>query len=785
MAGFDPADFDATKLLANGVDIWLKDVFTFPGGSVTIYDGLQTSAIWSDIDSDKPPHAYIFHILADVRGLPLAQFKDQIPDSWSLHCEDVAGSSSFTGIRPKFGPAHYSGISLSTTSTADDTASGSGTALSLDRIPPGRTVSKLRVVTAGTDSRVGFIQELSAGDPTLSGSPGFGNTGSVLRRDGSIYDGFPRAGPGLTWGTGSYLLLAYDSTTGKWWVGSTDATGSSPVWYGNPAAGTGEAWSLNFSTWSPHAAVFGSGGEVFEFLQPVASEIPVGFTAYSPDPSGITLARWFQLAAGLAEDLKGKLTIAPEIDDVLDSFFFVDSQSTFNRDAMAMCGVTGCFLREENSSVHVGRGVNGTSFSVDLAVPAARLLRTSGESALTLSRSSEQDLPAEVRVQAISSEKADKFTEQKARWERGPKPTSVSTRSESYRVQAGMTVNLMQTYASRTLDRMTESRDKASYKLPWQDAIAVQPGNIHTVPEDDLLYTVMVTQASREANRIVAIEAVRLHVAQDYQGTADVGIGFANPVALPTVTGTITGSITPTGSIHASFLGAADGVIVGTMSPVGSLNATASPPGATGTITGSMSPTGSLTGTATSPVVITTWNPSDKSAGVTLSSGNSVATNTAFSWHAVRAVAGKSSGKWAFRVTPVIGTTPEVYIGIATATASLSVGIGQDNNAYGYGSTSGNVYKNGSVQATYFGYSSGQTIDVCVDLDNNRMWVRSSAGTGNWNNSGTADPATNTGGLDISSLAGTKYPAWNGYNTSDSATLASFSPMPSGFSIWG
>jgi hypothetical protein len=376
-------------------------------------------------------------------------------------------------------------------------------------------------------------------------------------------------------------------------------------------------------------AVFGSGGEVFQFLQPVASEIPVGFTAYSPDPSGITLARWFQLAAGLAEDLKGKLTIAPEIDDVLDSFFFVDSQSTFNRDAMAMCGVTGCFLREDNESVHIGRGVNGTTYSVDLAVPAARLLRTSGESALVLPRSSEQDLPAEVRVQAIASEKADKFTEQKARWERGPKPTSVSTRSESYRVQAGMTVNLMQTYASRTLDRMTESRDKASYKLPWQDAIAVQPGDIHTVPEDDLLYTVMVTQASREANRIVAIEAVKLHTAQDYQGVADVGTGFANPVALPTINGVITGSITPTGSLHGVNVGAADGVITGSIAPVGSLNAIASPPGATGTITGSMSPTGSLGGAATAPwtpdalssSTLKAWYKADDAASITSSSG--------------------------------------------------------------------------------------------------------------------------------------------------------------------
>jgi hypothetical protein len=347
-----------------------------------------------------------------------------------------------------------------------------------------------------------------------------------------------------------------------------------------------------------------------------------------------------------------------------------------------------------------------------------------------------------------------------------------------------MTVNQMQTYASRTLDRSTEARDRASYKLPWQDAIKVQPGDIHTIPEDDLLYTMMVTQASREANRIVAVEAVRLHTAQDYQGLADAGTGYANPVALPTINGVITGSITPTGSLHGVFLGASDGVIVGSMSPVGSLHGLGSPPGATGTITGSMSPTGSLTATATSPVTITTWNPSDKNANITLSSSNSVATNTAFSWHAVRAVAGKSSGKWAFRVTPTIGVTPEVNIGIGTSSAALSGGaIGTDNNAYGYAGGNGSIYKNGAILATYQAYASGQTVDVCADLDNNRLWVRRAGG--NWNNSGTADPATNTGGLDISALAGTKYPIWNGYNTSDDATLDTFSPLPSGFSTWG
>src|SRR4051794_29101212 len=58
MARFDPATFDATKLLANGMDIWEKDVFTFPGGTVEIFDGLQLTAVWADIDGAEA-QAYI------------------------------------------------------------------------------------------------------------------------------------------------------------------------------------------------------------------------------------------------------------------------------------------------------------------------------------------------------------------------------------------------------------------------------------------------------------------------------------------------------------------------------------------------------------------------------------------------------------------------------------------------------------------------------------------------------------------------------------------------------
>jgi hypothetical protein len=53
--------------------------------------------------------------------------------------------------------------------------------------------------------------------------------------------------------------------------------------------------------------------------------------------------------------------------------------------------------------------------------------------------------------------------------------------------------------------------------------------------------------------------------------------------------------------------------------------------------------------------------------------------------------------------------------------------------------------------------SAGDRLCVAVDPVNGRAWAR--LNSGNWNNSGTADPATNTGGINISDFGSTLY-AW-------------------------
>jgi hypothetical protein len=101
----------------------------------------------------------------------------------------------------------------------------------------------------------------------------------------------------------------------------------------------------------------------------------------------------------------------------------------------------------------------------------------------------------------------------------------------------------------------------------------------------------------------------------------------------------------------------------------------------------------------------------------------------------------------------------------------------------------GQVFIHGVLIGTGAVWTTGTVIDEAVDLVNNRVWYR--AGGGNWNGSGTANPATNTGGIDISTLNPGPYFAANSlgttvgetYTVNFGATAYSFA-APSGFGNW-
>jgi hypothetical protein len=156
-----------------------------------------------------------------------------------------------------------------------------------------------------------------------------------------------------------------------------------------------------------------------------------------------------------------------------------------------------------------------------------------------------------------------------------------------------------------------------------------------------------------------------------------------------------------------------------------------------------------------------------------------------FAQNAVRALASASSGKKYWEI--IVGTLSSGAAGIANSSAALDSYIG-DANSVGWGSN-GDVSTGGSGGNTWATWDDGDVLCLACDLDNNRIWGR--VGAGNWNDNASADPATNTLGLSISSISGPFFPAISMRPTSGSNDMtANFGASayaqtpPSGFGNW-
>jgi hypothetical protein len=180
----------------------------------------------------------------------------------------------------------------------------------------------------------------------------------------------------------------------------------------------------------------------------------------------------------------------------------------------------------------------------------------------------------------------------------------------------------------------------------------------------------------------------------------------------------------------------------------------------------------------------TTWNPADKLA-VTLTNSDLTATTTATTLNGVRAVRGNNSGKYYFELTATTWTTTNDQVGLALSTATFSTNTGITGKAIITGG--GAIWVNGSNTGVGLGtISSGTVVGIAVDLAANLIWFRI-APAGNWNGSGTANPATGTGGISISAIAGTLYPTFGGGTANSQVGTANFGAtaftgtVPSGF----
>jgi hypothetical protein len=184
-----------------------------------------------------------------------------------------------------------------------------------------------------------------------------------------------------------------------------------------------------------------------------------------------------------------------------------------------------------------------------------------------------------------------------------------------------------------------------------------------------------------------------------------------------------------------------------------------------------------------------TWNPADKSTAITLSNGNLSAQGTSPSGNiGARATSSRSSGQYYFEVK-VTGTVQNCGPGIALAIADMT---GNPNlfNVSLINVANGAVFVNSSTnQGTVVSFAVNDVCCVAVDLTNQKIHYRKNGG--NWNNNATHNPATNTGGFNISFRSSNAVYPFADFSTSTLSILtANFGAtaftqaIPSGFSAW-
>jgi hypothetical protein len=149
-----------------------------------------------------------------------------------------------------------------------------------------------------------------------------------------------------------------------------------------------------------------------------------------------------------------------------------------------------------------------------------------------------------------------------------------------------------------------------------------------------------------------------------------------------------------------------------------------------------------------------TWSTTDKSASLTLTGSNLIATASAGNVSA-RGKDPKRTGKYYLEYTSTTTQGSTSLVGFAAARAPLSA----SNAASSVGPSAlvGNLIGWDTFGTQVLNFNAGVTITtgtvVCyaIDLDNALIWVRSGA-AGNWNNAAANNPATGVGGQSLQAV---------------------------------
>ncbi len=171
----------------------------------------------------------------------------------------------------------------------------------------------------------------------------------------------------------------------------------------------------------------------------------------------------------------------------------------------------------------------------------------------------------------------------------------------------------------------------------------------------------------------------------------------------------------------------------------------------------------------------TTWSATDKTASVTLTGSNLIATSGGAN-QGVRAVDRQLTGKYYWETTCSSWTGSGTSVGVANIFAVLS--SLQTNGTNGcIVFKSGAIFLNGAAASgapTLGARVSGDIIGIALDLNAGLVWFRV-APSGNWNGNAGFAPG-GTGGVNISSLGGAGVPIFPAasFSTSPDAITANF-----------
>ena len=168
---------------------------------------------------------------------------------------------------------------------------------------------------------------------------------------------------------------------------------------------------------------------------------------------------------------------------------------------------------------------------------------------------------------------------------------------------------------------------------------------------------------------------------------------------------------------------------------------------------------------------------------VTVSNDGLTATHSSSGVGSVISTEFFSTGKFYFEVVLQTSTTNADSVGVIKSASAVTTA---NITGVSLGSGSALIYSNGVNTGISLGVSAvGDRYDMAIDLTARQGWIRRNGG--NWNGSGTANPATNVGGVTIAAtVTFAPYAAFNAGANSNAMTAnfgaSAFSgAVPSGF----